>query len=270
MPALQSNTSTSETSWEYPAQESPRLRALSPDHSTSLGFASLYPPITRALLRELDIPRLENDLVMRHHLNFDPEIKYRVDTRGLRAEEKRERACQYWNALTTEIAMWLAHDQRVADSHSNRPLRTSWPRAEVGSFPQGAVLRLPRLFGTIRDILKHVLPSEEWPIIDAAVDVRLLMQQLEHGICDFIALSDWLGNYLRRFCSPARNRQLHTMTSAIRLGVENAETDSVVDGLITVFEILQGMNLVSWRYSLNLKSTNSTTDVCSRMLPIFP
>ena len=35
------------------------------------------------------------------------------------------------------------------------------------------------------------------------------------------------------------------MTSAIRLGVENANVDSIVYGLITLFEILQGMTLVS-------------------------
>lgn len=93
--------------------------------------------------------------------------------------------------------------------------------------------------------MKHSLPSEEWPVIDARLDVGFLMLQLERGICDFTALSEWLGRSLRRFCSPTRDCLLHTMTSAIRSGVENADIGSIVHGLTTIFEILQGMKLVS-------------------------
>ena len=247
MPVAPSNTSSYLTSRdgdsEHLARESPHLPT-STQNSTSLAAVNLDPPITRALLRELDISRLENDLVLRHHLNFDPESEYRSVTKGPAAEERRERSRQYWRTLAVEIALWLGHFQRMNHSHSSRPLCISLPTSDIPSFPQVATLRLPRLFGAVQDILKHLLPSEEWPVIDAALDVRLLTQQLEHGVYDFRALSDWLGDYLTRFCSPMRDCMAHKMTSAIRLGVENTETSSILDGLKNIFEILQGMSLV--------------------------
>ena len=275
MPALPPNPlaphlTNSGAHWEHSSQESPDPLNTSPNCSTDIGFVSLDPPITRAVLRELDIPRLESDLILRHHLNFDPEIEFRVDTQGRQAAERRERACQYWDALATEIASWLSDSQRITDSHSSQPLYISIRSPATRSFPPVAASRLPRLFGAVRDILKHLLPLEERPVIDAALDVRFLKQQLEHGVGDFMALSDWLGNYLRRFCSPTRHCLIHTMTSAIRSGVENAETDSILDGLIAIFEILQGMTLVSWSRGLNLKLISLTTNVCPRMLPTVP
>ena len=247
MPVAPSNTSSYLTSRDghsvHLARQSPHLPT-STHSSTNVAAISLDPPITRALLGELDISRLENDLVLRHHLNFDPESEFRVVTKGPAAEQRRERSCQYWRALAVELALWLGHFQRMNHSHSSRSLCISLPTSGIPSFPQLATLRLPRLFGAVQDILKHLLPSEEWPVIDAALDVRLLTQQLEHGAYDFRALSDWLGDYLTRFCSPMRDCMTHTMTSAIRSGVENTETSSILDGLKTIFEILQGMTLV--------------------------
>ena len=248
MPVAPSNPSSylasRDGSSEHLAQEPPHVPTSSNNFS-NLAAVGLDPPITRALLGELDISQLENDLVLRHHLNFDPESEYRVVTKGPAAQERQERSCQYWRALAVEIALWLGHFQRMNSSHSNRPLCISLPTSGTPSFPQVATLRLPRLFGAVQDILKHLLPSEEWPVIGAALDVRLLTQQLEHGVYDFRALSDWLGDYLIRFCSPMRDCMAHTMTSAIRSGVENTETSSIVDGLKNIFEMLQGMSLVS-------------------------
>ena len=250
MPALSSTPlasqlSSSEANWEHLAQETRRLLTTGTDRATDYSFVSLDPPITQAVLSEIDIQRLENDLVLRHHLNFDPKIELRVNAQGPQGEERREREHEYWQAIATEISSWLAHCQSIAACPSSRPSSILLPRLEARSFHLGTIPRLPRLFGAVRDILKHSLPSEEWPAIDAGLDVNFLMQQLEHGICDFTALGDWLGNFLRCFCSPTRDRLLQTMTSAIRLGVENAETDSIIRGLSAIFEILQGMNLVS-------------------------
>lgn len=250
MPALSSTPSASHRSSgaanrKQLAQETPRLLTAGTDHSTDSRFVSLDPPITQAILSEIDIPRLEDDLALRHHLNYSFRVGFRLETRGPHAEERRKRALEYWHAMETEIALWLAHCRRIAFSPSNRPVCMSLLGPGAGEVHQRMVLRLPRLFETVRDILEHALPPQEWPAIDAWLDVRLLMQQLEHGICDFTALSDSLGNFLRRFCSTRLHCLLHTMTSAIRLGVENAETESITHGLKTILEVLQGMSLVS-------------------------
>ena len=249
MPVLSSTSlanplSSSGASWEHLEPESPSLLATSTDQSTGFNSAGLDPPITQAVLSELDILRLENDPVFRHHLNFDPQIEFRINTQEPQAGERREREVEYWDAMATEITSWLAHCQSIAacPSSGNPCVPLFAPGAR--SFPQGSTSMLLRLFETVRDILKHSLHPREWPSIDASLDIGFLMQQLEHGVCDFTALSHWLAKSLRRHCSPKQDRLLHTMISAIRLGVENADANSIVQGLITIFEILQGMNLV--------------------------
>ena len=250
LPALLSNSSASHLSsggdnYEPLAQKSPLLSTAGSNHFADSGSISLDPPVTKAVLSEIDIPQLEDDLLLRHHLNFDPTIQLRINMHGQQVEERRKRALEYWHALAVEIELWLVRCQRTAACPSSRPLCISLPRTEATSFAQGAILRLPRLLGAVRDILKHLLPSEEWPVIDARLDVRLLMQQLEHRICDFTALSDWLGNFLKPFCSPTRGDLLLTMSSTIRFGVENAEIKHIITGLKTMFAVLEGINLVS-------------------------
>lgn len=267
---LASHFSSSGANWEYLAQWSPPLPATSTNQSTDFSFVSLDPPITQRVLSELDLPRLEQDLVLRHHLNFEPGIELRLNTQGSQAEERRELEIEYWHALTIEITFWLTLCQRIAAGPSNRPLRISLPGPGPTTSPPGPAARLSRLFGAVRDIMKNLLPSEEWPVIDARLDVRFLMLQLERGICDFTALSEWLGKFLRRFCSPTRDTLLHKMTSAIRSGVENADVHSIVHGLITMFEVLQGMKLVSWPTIPMQDSVHLITNICFRTPPIIP
>lgn len=257
------------TKWEYLAQESPPLLTASTDQSTDFSFVSLDPPITQRVPSELDLPRLEQDLVLRHHLNFAAETQLRLDTQGSQAEDRRELETEYWHALTIEIRFWLMHCQRIVSCPPNRPLSISLPGPGATISPHGPAPRLFRLFGAVRGILKDLLPSEEWPMIDARLDVTFLMLQLQRGICDFTALSEWLSNLLGRFCSPTRDRLLHTMNSAIRSGVENADVRCIVNGLITIFEILQGIKLVSWPNIPILKSVHLITKMCSRTLPII-
>ena len=250
LPALLSissapHLSSSGDNWEHLAQTSPRLSTAGTNHSADSGSVTLDPPITEAALKEIDIPQLKDDLLLRHHLNFDPTIQLRINMHGHQVEERRKRTLEYWHALAVEIGVWLAHCHRTDACPFSRSLCISLPRTKATGFAQETILRLPQLLGALRDILKHLLPLEEWPVIDARLDVRLLMQQLEHGICDFTALSDWLGNLLKPFCSATRGGLLLTMSSTIRFGVENAEVKHIITGLKTMFEVLEGINLVS-------------------------
>ena len=251
---LASHLSSHGAKWDYVVQEWPPLLTADTNQSTLFNFVSLDPPITQRILSELDLPRLEQDLVLRHHLNFAAETELRLDTQGTQAEERRELDIKYWHAVTIEITFWLMHCQRIASRSPDQPLSISLPGPGATISPHEPAPRLFRLFGAVRGIMKDLLPSEEWHMIDARLDVTFLMLQLERGICNFTALSEWLSNLLGRFCSPTRDHLLHTMTSAIRSGVENADVPCLVNGLITVFEILQGMKLVSWPTILILYS----------------
>lgn len=202
--------------------------------------ASLQPPITKASLGELDSEHLFDNLLLRHDLNFDPKIQYRPTTHGLRGEIRMTEALEYWNAMGTELAGWFMDQGKCcccwttlrSPPIDKRPIRTT-------------LRRLPNMFGTVREILKSLLPECEWSAIDARLDIDLLIQELENGACDFIALSEWLGVLLRRYCSPEGSQMINEMTTMIRSGVHNVNTGEILTGLMQIFTILEVMKLVS-------------------------
>lgn len=101
------------------------------------------------------------------------------------------------------------------------------------------------MFETVRVILKSLVPEYEWSTIDARLDIDLLVQQLENEACDFIALSEWLGVLLRRYCLPEGSQLIDEMTTNIRSGVHNVDTGQILTGLMQIFTILEVMKLVS-------------------------
>ena len=101
------------------------------------------------------------------------------------------------------------------------------------------------MFESVCEILKSLLPNEEWPALDARLDADLLVQGLENDVYDFSALSDWLGALLRRFVLSERTHLVDSMTVKIRDGVRDMKAGVIVDGLAQVFGILEIMKLVS-------------------------
>lgn len=202
--------------------------------------ASVQPPITKASLGELDSEHLFDNLLLRHDLNFDPKIQYRPTTHGLRGEIRMTEALEYWNAMGTELAGWFMDQGKScccwttlqSSSIDKRPTRTT-------------LRRLPNMFETVREILKSLLPECEWSAIDARLDIDLLIQELDNGACDFIALSEWLGVLLRRYCSQEGSHLIDEMTTMIRSGVQDVNTGGILNGLMQIFTILEVMKLVS-------------------------
>ena len=203
---------------------------------------SLDPPVTKASLGELDLVRIMNDPKLRHDLNFEREVAFRPNVYGSKGIQKIRHANEYWEALVVELAVYIV-----------RCYRTSNPRAVLSGWLLRPALisnvrwRLPRLFETIRDILKTLVPATESTAVDQRLDVDLLMQELDHGTCDLVALSEWLGRLLLGSCSPLRDPSVTEMVSKIKQGVELNNARILVDGLKLLFGVLETMKLVSAR-----------------------
>ena len=204
-----------------------------------LWSASIDPPVTKTSLSELDLVRIVNDPRLRHDVNFDREVLFRPNLHGEVGKMKMALEKGYWNALVIEFAIYIT---RWRDRSTNSP-ESPWHLgpAKVDKVP----LRLPRMFQTVREILKTLVPVAELPIVDARLDVDLLVQQLEKGVCDIISLSEWLSALLLGSCSPMRDPLVATMVSTIRQGVETDDARRIVDGLRQLFGILETMKLVS-------------------------
>ncbi len=211
-------------------------------------FASHTPPITKATLSEIDLDSLFTNLLLRHDLNFDPKIQYRPTIRGIKDGSGVTEALKYWNAIGFEVAgLFVAKGFSSVCGSSHCCCCTSL-RGDKGSL-QTRLMRLPSMFETVREILKDLLKDclsiDEWLVIDTRLDIDLLVQELENDTCDLVALSDWLGALLRRFCSPERHHLVDLMVFEVHHGVRSANTTEVRNGLMRIFSILETMKLVS-------------------------
>jgi hypothetical protein len=63
-------------------------------------------PITKESLSELDIQSIINNIKSRHEVNFDRELSFRPNFDGVKGQQKRETADQYWKALEAELELY--------------------------------------------------------------------------------------------------------------------------------------------------------------------
>ena len=207
--------------------------------------ASYEPPITKASLAELDLVRIINDLKLRHDLNFEREISFRPNLHGVQGQRKMNSARTYWDALTIDFA--LCSRRRSLSSvliPAQNTVRTSLNPSRMPPLRRMAG-RLPVMFEAIREILKSLVPGSEWSSIDERLDVDLIMQELENGVCDIKGLGDWLGKLLLGSCSPVRDTDVGEMMSKIHEGADRDDPCLLVNGLRSLFGILEMMKLVS-------------------------
>lgn len=200
--------------------------------------ASTDPPVTKASLSELDLVRIVNDAKLRHDVNFDREVSFRPNTHGEVFQLRQALEEGYWEALTIEFALYITRRRNMSSDPPESP-ESPWHLGSVNEVE----LRLPKMFRTIQEILKTLVPMSEWPAVDTRLDVDLLMQQLKKGVCDILALSQWLSSLLLGSCSPMRDCLVANMVSIIRKGVENEHAGRIAEGLKHLFYILENMKL---------------------------
>ncbi len=102
------------------------------------------------------------------------------------------------------------------------------------------------MFRVVKEITKTLVPQIEWTIVDARLDIVLLVQELEQGVCDVNGLIEWLGFLLLNSCSPMRDSLVKDMVSTVQEGLNTANARVIVDGLRDLFGILEIMKLVSY------------------------
>ena len=207
--------------------------------------AEREPPVTKESLSELDLDRILNDSRLRHDMNFDRNVSFVPITNGRVGSERHRRANEYWNAVRIECTLYIKCQGQplwkhpgTSDILGSLGLPQDLPRNELP-------LRLPKLFQSVREIVKTLVPETEWCSVDERLDVDLLAQELEKGVCDIVTLSDWLASLLLRSCAPMRDSLIKKLVPLVRSGFQHCEAGYLVEGLICVFDILETMKLVS-------------------------
>jgi hypothetical protein len=202
-----------------------------------------HPPITRQSLSELDIHNIINNIKLRHDVNFDRDLSFRPNLDGVKGQEKLKASKTYWSALCAELELYthlfynsqpgvLPHNRNFTQSN------TTWM-----ALVQNAKKRIPILFETIREVLKSLVPDRDQSRVEEHLDVAMLMQEIEKGVCDLVRLSEWMSHLLKEHCAPMRDEWVDKMVEWTKDGVSKGSSESIVNGLRELLGILEAMKL---------------------------
>ncbi|KAJ4340040.1 Protein SOSEKI 1 [Ascochyta clinopodiicola] len=194
------------------------------------------PPITLQSLAELDIQNIITNIKLRHDINFDRDLSFRPNLDGAKGQEKVKTAQRYWRALVAELELYTRLFQGTSPLQETDT--TSW-----STIIQHAERRVPKIFSTIRDVLKSLVPDRDHSRVDEHLDVPMLMQEIERGVCDLVRLSEWMACLLKEHCAPMRDEWVDKMVSYTRTGVTLNKSESIVKGLCELLGILESMKL---------------------------
>ncbi|KAF4313981.1 T-complex 11 [Botryosphaeria dothidea] len=202
----------------------------------SFAQASSYPPITKHSLSELDIGAIINNPKLRHDVNFDRELHFRPNFDGAKGKFKLKTAEEYWNALAAELELY----NFLFNGAPSVTLRkgASWPR-----IIQIAQRRIPLMFDTIREIIKSLVPERDQSRVEEQLDTKMLMQQIQKGVCDLVSVAKWLSHLLKAHCAPVRDEWVDKMVEQIDFGTRGGSGRSLVNGLRELLGILEAMKL---------------------------
>lgn len=215
----------------------PQALGLSSRDKRLLYRARRHPPVTKKTLSELDLPCIMSNINLRMDANFDRDLHFKPDLDGEKGRRKRKEAADYWDSMATEIAIyafWAAHPDDKGEEHSDHEglRRTFEPR-------------LPVMFETLQEIVKTLVPAQDYPSVMQNLEVPLLMQQVRKGVLDMVALATWMAALLKTHCAPMRDEWADKMAEQITEGSQSQDPKQIVNGLQTLFAILEAMKLVS-------------------------
>lgn len=199
--------------------------------------ASDSPPITKQSLGELDIQSVMTNIKLRHDVNFDRDLSFRPNLDGAKGQEKSRVANNYWLALVAEL---ILYERLYRGAPPPRFEQTKWE-----AITHHAERRIPTMFQTIANVLKSLVPDRDHSRVDEHLDVAMLMQEIERGVCDLVRFAEWMAQLLKEHCAPMRDEWVDDMVRFTREGVTENDPSKIVRGLKQLLGILEAMKLVS-------------------------
>ena len=226
---------------------------------SALRNAPEQPPVTTDTLAELDMLRLINNPQLRHDVNFDRELYLRPNLDRAREQQTIKSANDYWEALEAEFfILELSQDARTQLDDA-KPVNLDYWEGLV----QASRKRLPGILKNLRDVAVDLVPAQDRCRIIDRLDVDLLLQQIDHGVCDLVDLINWLGFILKSHCAPMRDVLVDRMRDTISDGVHQADRTLIVDGLRQLFTLLEAMKLDIANHQIKLLRLTLIADTVS-------
>lgn len=237
---------TSPVNTSRPRDSSPSPEAISIPQNLGLSSraqrllcrARRHPPVTKKTLSELDLPCIMSNINLRMDANFDRDLHFKPDLDGEKGRRKRKEAADYWDSMASEIAIYAFQAAQPEPAEGSDS--TSSPKA---SGKRTFEPRLPGMFETLQEVLKTLVPERDHPSVMQNLEVSLLMQQVRKGVLDMVALAGWLAALVKTHCAPMRDEWADRMVEQITSGSQSQDPKEIVNGLQTLFAILEAMKL---------------------------
>ncbi|KAK6358821.1 hypothetical protein TWF696_000003 [Orbilia brochopaga] len=185
------------------------------------------PPVNLITLKELDLKEILNNPRLRHDIYFDAALHFRPNLDGQRGQKKKAQADNYWENIVREC----------------EAIRRNQIGLQRGVTTRIQPKRLMLLLDTMRDILLSLVPTRDQKTVEQVFDQQLMIQQLEYGLLNFEGLAIWLAGLLKAHCAPMRDTWVDDMVGKIKDGVTRDSPRLLVEGLRSVFGILEAMKL---------------------------
>lgn len=223
-----------------------------PTYEASTDSKSLLPPITATTLGELEVSQVVSNSRLRHDVNFDRELHFRPNLDGSRGQEKLSKAAKYWQSLQAELEEYtfLLADPRGADFRWTERWTKQWKSCQQ---------RVPAMFTAIKDILMSLMPERDHAHVREVLDVKLILQQVEHFAFDISGFGQTLAKLLKAHCAPMRDPWVDRMAEQMGKGGALFEAHEIVEGLKELFGVLEAMKLVSLADGISVKTRLLTT-----------
>lgn len=200
-------------------------------HIPSFTIAPLLPPINLQSLKEIDLQEILKNPQLRHDILFDPQLQFRPNLDGERGRRKKTVIERYWVEIEHECKQYF---DAATTSATVQP---------DGNVAPPKATRLRALFSTLREILLSLLPLKDRLPVDEIMDIELIVQQLNHGLFDFVAMARWLGDVFKSHCAPMRDLWVQDMINKFQQAYDEGSVPKLVEGLRLIFLILEAMKL---------------------------
>ncbi|KAJ5579164.1 hypothetical protein N7450_008031 [Penicillium hetheringtonii] len=217
----------------------PQNLGLSSRDQRQLRKANRHPPVTKKTLSELDLPCIMSNINLRMDANFDRDLHFKPDLEGEKGRRKRKEAADYWDSMASEIAIYAFQAAQAAQSGETDDASSTSRESGKRTFEP----RLPGMFETLQEVIKTLVPERDHPSVMQNLEVSLLMQQVRKGVLDMVALAEWLAALLKTHCAPMRDEWADKMVEQITEGFQSQDPKEIVNGLQTLFAILEAMKL---------------------------
>ncbi|KAJ1957085.1 cAMP-mediated signaling protein sok1, partial [Dispira parvispora] len=201
-----------------------------------LSSSSLLPPINRFTLRELGLSQMVNNIQLRHDIVLESNLEFRPNNFGDMGRQKEQEAVNYWSSVDQEMRQLKSLLTRKATGNTESSPSGGPTRHAALSL---SVSRIALMIGEIREVMTEMLAAHDQDLrreLASNLDVKLIHQQLQHGVFDVAGMVQYVTSVLKRHCAPVRDPLIDSILRAVNRG-------EYARALKRCFELLEVMRL---------------------------